>query len=109
MNVCANGDVQNSPAYEQYTARNEHHIKNPADFFIFIDTDMGSNPGNAFRWNTHIPAYLNSNRYSIGYADGHAEAKGWNPDHPVQTAMRGFLRSKGKMSPKGRRVNTGGL
>ncbi len=79
MNACANGGVKR---LDTFTAMNEQHIKNPTSFFVFIDTDMGKNPGSSFDFEKHRPAYLNGERFSISYADGHAEAKKWNPGNP---------------------------
>ena len=85
-------------AFQKNTS--EAMVDNPSDLFVFIDQSMGYNPNPVFippvdmalngQWNTgayDMPASYNGGRYSLGFADGHAEQKtfdGWNygPDGP---------------------------
>lgn len=86
--------------FQQNTS--EAMIDNPSDLFVFIDQGMGYNPspvfippvdmspyGNAqyLAGVYDMPASFNGGRYSLGFADGHAEQKtfdGWNygPEGP---------------------------
>ena len=55
-------------------AETQAHLTRPSETFVFIDTDMSKNPGPVFSPMLHQPADLNGMRYTLGFADGHAES-----------------------------------
>ncbi len=81
-------------AYEMFQQNtNESQINNPSDLFVFIDQNMAANPSPVFKTpfdmtpfgsgpnlqlkagHYDMPSRINQGRYSLGFADGHADQK----------------------------------
>jgi len=69
--------------FKDVGANNEADIKRPSEMFVFIDTDMATNPQPTFNALIDQPADLNGRRYTLNFADGHAESVTFNGQKQV--------------------------